>query len=193
VQHHVQPVLDREEIDEQHHQRNVPVTRIHEKHVNEDEGDRNAYLALGQNHKDTVQHVQGERQVVDAGETVNETVHHHVHNVIQPIIEKETIAPTRIHTTVPLHHTVHEAPIVHSSIAHEPMARDAFLQQGGKLGEKLTHESTADRLLGGDCERTVDGEGETMLQKMGIGHSGVTGVHTGTGAATTGPNGAARV
>ncbi|KZT58347.1 hypothetical protein CALCODRAFT_495073 [Calocera cornea HHB12733] len=172
VQHHVQPVQHREEMDEVHQQRGVPVTRIHEKHVNEDEGDREAFLGLGQKHQDRVEHLPAQRQVVDAGETVNETVHHHVHNVIQPIVQKETIAPTRIHTTVPLHHVVHEAPIVHSSISHEPMARDDFLAQGGKLGEGLTHQAAGDRLLGGDCERNVEGDGENMLSKMRLGGAG---------------------
>jgi len=141
-----------------------------------------------------LEHAPTERRVVDMGEQVNETVHHHVHNVIQPIVQKETVAPTKIHTTVPLHHTVHEAPIVHSSIAHEPMDREAFLKQGGRLGENLTHESTADQLLGGECERTVDGPGEGILQDMGIGRSGTgsgmgTGMHgthgTGTGTGTS--------
>ncbi|KZO94038.1 hypothetical protein CALVIDRAFT_232704 [Calocera viscosa TUFC12733] len=172
VQHHVQPVLHQEQAEEVHHQRGVPVTRIHEKHVNEDEGDRTAFLGLGAKHEDRLEHMPAERRVVDAGETVNETVHHHVHNVIQPIVQKETTAPTRIHTTVPLHHVVHEAPIVHSSIAHEPMAREDFLSQGGKLGEGLTHNAAGDRLLGGECERQVDGDGERMLGQWGIGGAG---------------------
>lgn len=37
------------------------------------------------------------------GEKTNTVEHHHIHNVIQPVIEKETHDRHRIHTTVPIH------------------------------------------------------------------------------------------
>lgn len=35
-------------------------------------------------------HVPKERTVTDKGTTVEETVHHHIHHVIQPVIDKES-------------------------------------------------------------------------------------------------------
>lgn len=38
-----------------------------------------------------------------------------VHEVVQPVIEKETIAPTVVHTTVPVHESHHAAPEHHGT------------------------------------------------------------------------------
>ena len=37
-------------------------------------------------------HLERERTIIDKGVTVKETIHHHVHHVIQPIIEKESVS-----------------------------------------------------------------------------------------------------
>lgn len=65
--------------------------------------DAAAFESLGTQFKDTVTHAPTKRDVVDLGEKVEVKEHHHVHNVIQPVIQKETHDRHRIHTTVPIH------------------------------------------------------------------------------------------
>lgn len=36
-----------------------------------------------------------------------------VHETIQPVINRETVQNTHVHTTVPIHEKIHDAPIVH--------------------------------------------------------------------------------
>ncbi|KAL6879442.1 hypothetical protein HDV57DRAFT_498921 [Trichoderma longibrachiatum] len=48
----------------------------------------------------------------EAPVVAGERVHHHVHEHVQPVIHKETVAPEVIHTTVPVHET-HKAAAVH--------------------------------------------------------------------------------
>jgi hypothetical protein len=55
----------------------VPVTKIQEKHVNTAD-DVKLFSSLGEKHRDTEQHLPKERTVVDLGEKVNTTTHHHV-------------------------------------------------------------------------------------------------------------------
>lgn len=169
VQHHVQPVVDKQVRDEVHHTNAVPVTEVRENHASTDE-DRKLFAGLASQHKDTETHRGKERTVVDLGEKVHENVQHHVHHVTQPVIEQEVVDRHRIHTVIPVHHTTHEAPIVHKSSTHEPVTMDSFLQGGGKLGSGITHEN-AGVLNTENCDRTVDGTGEKLAQQLHLGGS----------------------
>jgi len=173
IQHHVQPVLDKQVADEVIHENAVPVTTIQEKHVNTAE-DRQLFSGLANQYQDTESHRNKERTVVDLGETVTENVHHHVHHVTQPVIEQEVIERERIHTVIPVQQVTHEAPIIHKSSTHEPVTMDNFLSGGGKLGSGITPDR-AGVLNEGECERSVDGVGETLAQELhlrGTSHSG---------------------
>jgi len=187
VQHHVQPVLDKQVQDEVHHTNAVPVTEINERHSSTNE-DRSLFQGLAAQHKDTEVHRGKERTVVDLGEKVHENVHHHVHHVTQPVIEKEIVDRHRIHTVIPVHHTTHEAPVIHKSSVHEPVTMDSFLQGGGKLGSGITHEN-AGVLATDNCERSVDGVGEKLAQDLHLSQSSYTA--GGVGAAGAGAAGLA--
>ena len=39
----------------------------------------------------------------------------HIHETITPVIQRETVQPTTVHTTQPIHQVTHEAPIVHEA------------------------------------------------------------------------------
>ena len=79
-----------------------------------------------------------------------EHIHHHVHEVlhsrwhvikmftnnfqtIQPIIQKETIQPQVIHTTVPIHEIHHNEAKHHSASALPAVSLEEFKRQGGTL------------------------------------------------------------
>ncbi|PRQ73153.1 hypothetical protein AAT19DRAFT_15906 [Rhodotorula toruloides] len=202
VQHHVQPVVDEQHAGEVHHEKAVPVTEIRERHVATDE-DKMQFASLNKA-KDSVVEAPRERTIIDRGEQVHENVQHHVHHIVQPTIERDTHEHHKIHTTIPIHETVHEAPVVHQSTVHEPLPLKEFVAGGGDLKSTLRHD--ADALLDrGECERTVDGPAETLTQQLGlasigekngtasttnpIGERGTTAA-TGTGGAATSSTGA---
>ncbi|SCZ98548.1 BZ3500_MvSof-1268-A1-R1_Chr3-1g05456 [Microbotryum saponariae] len=168
VQHHVQPVVDSKHESERHRENVVPTTKIHEKHVNTD-ADATQFAALNK-HQDQYKEAAIDRVVVDRGEKVNEETHHHVHHVIQPVIERDTHEHHVIHTKVPIHHETHEAPIVHQSVEHQPMKLSDFVAGGGDIKSKLTHENagvlhTQDE----SCKRTTDGPLESLKDKLHLG------------------------
>jgi hypothetical protein len=80
------------------------------------------------------------KTVDDAQEThsqsrdiVGEHIHHHVHETIQPVIQKETIQPSTIHTTIPIHEVHHNEPKLHSVSTLPAVGMDAFKRDGGPL------------------------------------------------------------
>ncbi|GAA5842595.1 hypothetical protein JCM9279_003630 [Rhodotorula babjevae] len=164
VQHHVQPVLDTQHQAEQQRENVVQPTEIKERHVATAE-DKAQFASLATGH-DEVRDLGKEKVIVDKGEKVHENTHHHVHHVVQPEINRDVHEHQRIHTTVPIHQTVEEAPIVHESVAHEPLQMKDFVANGGDLKSTLKHD--AELLNRGECERTVDGPGETLTQSLGL-------------------------
>jgi len=168
LQHHVQPVQDKEIRDEVHHSNVLPKTDLHESHANTKE-DSKAFKAIGNQFENQTIDAGTTRSIVDLGEKTNTVEHHHIHNVIQPVIEKETHDRHRIHTTVPIHHVTHEAPIVHQSIQHQPLNMKDFLQRGGSFSKADTHLNISQKVLRErSCEREVNGDGFKILENKGV-------------------------
>lgn len=157
IQHHVQPVVESEHLAEQIHSRVMPTTTIREVHANTDK-DAALMRAVAGNPKDTFTQAPADRSVIDKGETVREIVHHHIHNIVQPIIEKDTHEYLRIRTTIPTVQITHEAPIVHESTAHQPIRKDDFVKGGGVLSSTTRTIEEAGLLNLGSNQRTVEGE-----------------------------------
>ncbi|KAK2460411.1 hypothetical protein APHAL10511_007576 [Amanita phalloides] len=132
IQHHVQPIITSGTLSEKHHEIIRPVVQMPEDHANRPE-DKTILNEQMRQHHDTVEHGAKERTVIDKDMIVNEKVHQHVYHIIQPVIEKETIDPHRIHTTIPIHQVAHEAPVIHQSQSHDPIPIEHFLQHGGSL------------------------------------------------------------
>ncbi|CAA7263936.1 unnamed protein product [Cyclocybe aegerita] len=171
IQHHIQPIIAREEMPEQVHERVHPVTHISEKHANKVE-DNTLFDGQVRQTKDSVFHVPKERSVVDKGVTIKEHVHHHIHHVIQPVIEKEVLDRHRIHTTIPIHEVTHEAPVVHQSQTHASVALEHFLQRGGILAGAISPDDIRGKILhGGHCSRDVDGIAEKLETELKLGKS----------------------
>ncbi|GAA5883539.1 hypothetical protein JCM16303_005475 [Sporobolomyces ruberrimus] len=177
VQHHTQPVLDTQHSSEEHHEKIHPETKIKERHVATEED--KAMLASLNTARDSRTEGPSEKTIIDKGEQVHTNTSHHVHHLVQPVIERDTHEHHRTHTVVPIHQETHEAPIVHQSVAHEPMALKDFVAGGGDLKSNVKH--TPDLLnRGEDCERTVDGPAEKLKETLGLGHHSNTASTTGT-------------
>lgn len=101
----VQPVKDREVLPEQHHHKLKAVEHRELHHDSPEEVARRLKIEAAK-FKD--EHVRAPERHTDgiAPTVAGEHVHHHVHETIQPVVQKETIEPHVIHTTVPIHEVV---------------------------------------------------------------------------------------
>lgn len=167
VQHHTQPVLDSEHGAEKVHQKIHPVTRVQEQHASTDK-DAALLTSVAGKHTDTYAEAPVHRQVVDRGEKVKEHIHHHIHNVVQPIIEKDTHEYHRIQTVIPTHVVTHEAPIVHESTHHKPVSKEEFVSGGGNLSNSIKSIHHANLLNTGKCDTQIDGVAEKLERELGI-------------------------
>ncbi|KAM3415176.1 hypothetical protein BST61_g10296 [Cercospora zeina] len=110
----VQPVKDTQVLPEKHH--------------------HNLKLASEQaRFKDTSTRVEGEHKTTTQPVVAGEHVHHHVHEQIQPVVNKQTIEPHVVHTTVPIHEVHHNAAQHHSTTALPAMSMSEFKANGGSL------------------------------------------------------------
>ncbi|KAL9639575.1 MAG: hypothetical protein Q9164_000852 [Protoblastenia rupestris] len=166
----IQPVKDREVLPEQHSHQMAAVEQREVKH-----GDDHAVRARLEQERAQFQNT---RTVASTQEShsaapviAGEHVHHHVHETIQPVIQKETIQPSVVHTTVPIHE-VHQNEAKHHSASALPAVSMAdFKKQGGSLTGR---------------EERYDGfEGEPRGVGSVLGGSSTTGSHMGTGSSTT--------
>jgi len=162
----VQPIKDREILPEQHQHNMVPVAVKELHHGNEAEIKARLEREAAQ-FRDT--RTEGETRVTSATvpTIAGEHIHHHVHETIQPVIQKETIQPSVIHTTVPIHEVHHNEAKHHSTSALPAVSMADFQRQGG--------------VLSGRDERVDGFEGEPRAVGSALGGSSTTGTTSSTG------------
>jgi hypothetical protein len=61
------------------------------------------------------------------------TLLQHIHETIQPVVQKETIQPNVVHTTVPIHEVHHNKATHHDTTALPAMTMEQFKAKGGAL------------------------------------------------------------
>ncbi|KAL9104148.1 MAG: hypothetical protein Q9163_000895 [Psora crenata] len=165
----IQPVKDREVLPEQHAHHMAPVEHRELRH-----GDDHAVKARLEQERAQFQSVRtegGTHETHSAAPVIaGEHVHHHVHETIQPVVQKETIQPSVVHTTVPIHEVHHNEPKHHAASALPAVSMADFKKQGGSLSGR---------------EERYDGfEGEPRAVGSALGGSSTSGTHTGTGSHT---------
>ncbi|KAL9002538.1 MAG: hypothetical protein Q9188_004536 [Gyalolechia gomerana] len=175
----VQPVKDREVLPEQHTHNVVPVE--HREHHHGDSAAVKARLEqeAAQFQSQRVQGSTKESHSV-APVIAGEHVHHHVHETIQPVVQKETIQPSVVHTTVPIHEVHHNEAKHHAASALPAVSMADFKKQGGSLSgreERYDGFEGEPRAVGGALGGSSTGIGNTG--------SGLTGHH---GKTTAGPH-----
>ena len=72
-------------------------------------------------------------QKVNVGTVQGEHIHHHVYEEVVPVIEREVIQPTVIHTTIPIHERIEHEPTFHPATVQPKMTMEEFLRAGGTL------------------------------------------------------------
>eukprot|EP01083_Nonionella_stella_P299742 1019699_1 len=128
----VQPVTDRQILPEQHTHNLVAVETREFDHGNAAEIEARLAREAAQFKDERVigqtTHTHSVAPVV-----AGEHIHHHVHETIQPVVQRETIQPTIVHTTVPIHEIHHNAAQHHSTSALPAVSMADFKKQGGVL------------------------------------------------------------
>ncbi|KAL8655666.1 MAG: hypothetical protein Q9226_002953 [Calogaya cf. arnoldii] len=171
----IQPVKDREVLPEQHQHNMAPVETREINH-----GDSAAIQARLEQERAQFQSTRIEGGTKESHSVApviaGEHVHHHVHETIQPVVQKETIQPSVVHTTVPIHEIHHNEAKHHTASALPAVSMADFKKQGGSLTGR---------------EERYDGfEGEPRAVGGALGGSstgsGMTGHH---GNTTSGPHG----
>lgn len=175
----VQPIKDREVLPEQHTHNIVPVE--HREHHHGDSAAVKARLdqEAAQFQSQRMQGGTKESHSV-APVIAGEHVHHHVHETIQPVVQKETIQPSVVHTTVPIHEVHHNEAKHHAASALPAVSMADFKKQGGSLSgreERYDGFEGEPRAVGGALGGSSTGTGHTG--------SGLTGHHDKT---TAGPH-----
>ncbi|TAQ86814.1 hypothetical protein B7494_g4880 [Chlorociboria aeruginascens] len=133
--HHtsVQPIHHREVLPEEHHHQMGDVEHKHIKHGNDDDIKQRLGAERAQ-FKDT-RTVADTEHTTSANPTVaGEHIHHHVHEQIQPVVHKETIQPSVVHSTIPVHEVHHNGAKHHNATSLPAVTMDEFNRQGGSLG-----------------------------------------------------------
>ncbi|KAK4102274.1 hypothetical protein N658DRAFT_558453 [Parathielavia hyrcaniae] len=127
--HVVQPVRDREVRPEQHTHRAGEVVNREFDH-RDDAATERALRAEGAKFRDQRTTTDTTHSQSYAPTVEGEQIHHHVHEIVHPVIEKETVQPHVVHTTVPIHE-VHHNPARHLGTTTLPaVGMDEFNRQG---------------------------------------------------------------
>ncbi|KAK3677948.1 hypothetical protein LTR78_002043 [Recurvomyces mirabilis] len=169
----VQPVEDRAVLPEQHHHNIIPVEHRSFEHDNADAVKQRLAVEQGK-YRDVQDRVEGQHTSSVAPVVAGEHIHHHVHETIQPVVNKQTIEPHVTHTTVPIHEVHHNAAQHHSSSALPAVSMADFKKQGGVLAGR---EERYDGFQGEP--RSIGGETSQM------GSAGLQGGATGLGGSNT--------
>ncbi|CAO2650700.1 Nn.00g019920.m01.CDS01 [Neocucurbitaria sp. VM-36] len=128
----VQPVHDREVLPETHTAKLGGVQHREFDHRDHDSTKRN--LVEDQARFKDERRIEGHTTSQSVAPTVGgEHVHHHIHETIQPVIQKEVIQPNVVHTTVPIHEVHHNKATHHDTTSLPAMTMDQFKAKGGAL------------------------------------------------------------
>jgi len=128
----VQPIKDREVLPEEHHHNVAGVEHREIKHGND--AHIKERLAAEQAQFKNTRDVGDVHHTASGAQTVTgEHVHHHVHETIQPVVQKETIQPSVVHTTIPVHEVHQNEAKHHTASALPAVSMDEFRRQGGSI------------------------------------------------------------
>jgi len=183
----VQPIAHKEVLPEQHAHQMGGIEHRNIKHGNDSHVKER--LAAEQAQFKNTREVGSTQETSSAAPTIaGEHVHHHVHENIQPVIQKETIQPSVVHTTVPVHEVHQNEAKHHTASALPAVSMDDFKRQGGSLtGREERSDAFAGepRAVGG----TLGGAGAAGTTSLTENDSSRHGHHTGSHHGSTGTTG----
>jgi len=134
----VQPVRAREVLPEKHIEHVAEIENRSYQHGNP-EHVKQRLAAEREQFKNTKTVSEVQRTEAINPTIAGEHVHHHVHESIQPILQKETIQPSVVHTTIPIHEVHQNEPKHHTATQLPAVSLEDFKRQGGALGGREEH------------------------------------------------------
>ncbi|KFY44088.1 hypothetical protein V495_03632 [Pseudogymnoascus sp. VKM F-4514 (FW-929)] len=186
--HHIsiQPVRDQEILPETHETNIAPVETHEIKHGNEKHVLER--LAAERSQFRDTRDVAETRTTTSTGPTVaGEHIHHHVHETIQPVVERDILEPHVIHNTFPIHE-IHINEAKHHSASSLPEVTLAeFQRQGGTLAGR---EERVDSFSG--APRSIDDAVTDSKHNNVLGGPGAAGTTTVTGGGLGGSSSGGR-
>lgn len=131
----VQPIQDREVLPEQHHHvEEASEEKVFNHGDNQEAEERLEAEAEELGVHENTRVVAPTHTTQAKGEVIeSEHIHHHIHENIQPVIEKETIEPHIVHKTKAIHEVHHDKPKHHEATQLPPVTMDEFKKQNGRL------------------------------------------------------------
>ncbi|EDN98896.1 hypothetical protein SS1G_13755 [Sclerotinia sclerotiorum 1980 UF-70] len=186
--HHtsVQPIKDHEVLPEQHSHKLGAVEHRNIQHGS-DAQVKDRLAAEQAQFKNTRSVGETQHTASQGGTVAGEHVHHHVHETIQPVIQKETVQPSVVHTTIPVHEVHQNEPKHHTATSLPAVSMDEFRHQGGALGgrEERTDAFKGEPKSVGGTLGGAGARGTTSLTENGA-HGHHSGSHTGSHTGATG-------
>ncbi|CCX30908.1 Similar to hypothetical protein SS1G_13755 [Sclerotinia sclerotiorum 1980]; acc. no. XP_001585187 [Pyronema omphalodes CBS 100304] len=128
----IQPIEDHVHQPERHEHHVLPVEHREQRHGKDTEI-RRKLEQEAQQFKSTTTVLPTTHEKISGGSVSGEHIHHHVHEVVQPVIEREVIQPTVIHTTIPIHERIEHEPTFHPATVQPKITLDEFKRAGGVL------------------------------------------------------------
>ncbi|KAI0465708.1 hypothetical protein F4859DRAFT_519819 [Xylaria cf. heliscus] len=120
----VQPLKEREVMPEEHKHEQAD---IQHQHINRDQGETKAMHEHMQGQfKDISKEAGTHSKTVQEPTMTSERAHHHFHETIQPVVEKETVMPSVTHKTIPVKETIQEPALDEGVTVNPPMSREEF-------------------------------------------------------------------
>ncbi|KIR97337.1 allergen [Cryptococcus deuterogattii 2001/935-1] len=139
-QHRIQPIEHKQALDPKHVHVTAPaVVREHKEEMLPEHQETLQKQRTMHSNQQTTGDV--EKSHAHLGTHVNQHEHHHIHETVQPVIQRETIQPTVVHHTAAIHEKVHDAPIVHEVTTLSTIGHNEFL----KMKEGLKGATHADK------------------------------------------------
>ncbi|KAK5627015.1 hypothetical protein RRF57_002730 [Xylaria bambusicola] len=122
----VQPLKEREVLPEEHQHAQADTQRRYVDH-RDSEHDANTMLDRKKaQFKNTSEEASTQHQTIQEPTVTREHIHHHLHETIQPIVEKETVAPSVTHKTIPIKE-VHREPTIDEGVTRNAaMSKEEF-------------------------------------------------------------------
>ncbi|RKK90773.1 hypothetical protein BFJ68_g16368 [Fusarium oxysporum] len=129
-------------VTQEHHHHNLVPVEHKTFHHGKEEDTRATLEREAAKYRDTTETHSTTYSTETAPTVSGERIHHHVHEHVQPVIQKETVQPHVVHTTIPIHETHYAAPVHHGTSTLPVKTLEEFTHERGGLAEKAAQKLT---------------------------------------------------
>ncbi|KAI8631747.1 hypothetical protein F5Y19DRAFT_424696 [Xylariaceae sp. FL1651] len=121
----IQPLKDREVVPEEHRYEQAGTQH---RNIDHNAGnDAKATIEREQaQFKDTSLEGNTQKTTTKEPTLASEHTHHHLHETIQPVIEKETVVPSVTHKTIPIKETHQDPSVYEGTTTNAPISKEEF-------------------------------------------------------------------